>query len=65
MLREHRGRGLGLLVKIANVRRLAEGSPATTRLKTFNADENAPMRRINDALGFRPSMVSGGWRLDL
>lgn len=65
VLREHRGHGLGLLVKIANARRLAEACPGTTRLKTFNADENAPMRRINDALGFRPHVVSGGWRLDL
>ncbi|MEW1954322.1 GNAT family N-acetyltransferase [Terrabacter sp. NPDC080008] len=65
VLREHRGHGLGLLVKIANARHLAKASPGTTRLKTYNADENAPMRRINDALGYRPSVVSGCWRLDL
>ncbi|GAA2018029.1 hypothetical protein GCM10009740_02040 [Terrabacter terrae] len=35
------------------------------RPKTYNADENAPMRRINDALGFRPHVLSGRWRLDL
>ncbi|WP_330475996.1 GNAT family N-acetyltransferase [Terrabacter sp. C0L_2] len=65
VLREHRGHGLGLLVKIANARHLAEASPGTTRITTYNADENAPMRRINEALGYRPSVVSGGWRLDL
>lgn len=65
VLREHRGHGLGTLAKIANLRQLARLSPSTSKVKTYNAEENAPMRRINEALGFRPHSVSGGWRLDL
>lgn len=62
VLREHRGHRLGLLVKIANLRRLSEARPASRRIKTFNADENGPMRSINEALGFVPAMVSGVWQ---
>lgn len=65
VLREHRGHGLGMLVKGANLRRLAEVAPEVTRVVTFNADENEHMRRINHTLGFHLYAVSGGWRLDL
>lgn len=65
VLREHRGHGLGTLVKVANLRQLATASPSTTQVKTFNADENAPMLRINRLLGFRPDTLSAAWRLDL
>jgi GNAT superfamily N-acetyltransferase len=65
VLREHRGHGLGIVVKAANLRQLAAASPSTTEVKTFNADENAPMLRINRLLGFRPSSLSAAWRLDL
>ncbi|MEO6998843.1 MAG: GNAT family N-acetyltransferase [Terracoccus sp.] len=62
VLREHRGHRLGLLVKIANLRALAGARPHARRIKTFNADENAHMRSINDVLGFTPEMISGAWQ---
>lgn len=62
VLREHRGHRLGLLVKIANLHRLAAARPQARRIKTFNADENGPMRSINESLGFVPAMVSGVWQ---
>lgn len=64
--REHRGHRLGMLVKIANLRRLAAERPGTRRVATWNAQENDYMLAINVALGFRPAGVSGEWqsRLD-
>jgi GNAT superfamily N-acetyltransferase len=51
VLEEHRGHRLGTLVKIANVRMLADVSPATRSVSTYNADDNAHMIAVNEALG--------------
>jgi GNAT superfamily N-acetyltransferase len=51
VLKEHRGHRLGTLVKLANLRVLAETSPATRNVVTHNADDNAPMIAVNEALG--------------
>ena len=50
---EHRGRKLGLGLKIANHRQLREHFPDCKVLLTGNADVNAPMNAVNDALGYR------------
>ncbi|WP_454050200.1 N-acetyltransferase family protein [Cellulomonas sp. Marseille-Q8402] len=65
VLREHRGHRLGMLVKTANLARLAEVQPAARRIATWNAEENGPMLAINVALGFRPAGGCGGWQLRL
>jgi GNAT superfamily N-acetyltransferase len=65
VLREHRGRRLGMLVKTANLARLAQVQPAARRIATWNAEENAHMLAINVALGFRPAGGCGGWQLRL
>ena len=57
----HRGHRLGMLVKIANLRRLA-GYPEVQRVTTFNAAENGHMLAINVALGFRPAGWDGEWQ---
>ena len=62
---EHRGRRLGMLVKAANLRRLADEHPAVRRVDTWNAEENRWMLAINVALGFRHSGGSGEWQLHL
>ena len=62
VLAEHRGRRLGLLVKAANLQRLAAEQPGTRRIGTWNAEENAHMLGINVALGFRPAGGSGEWQ---
>jgi GNAT superfamily N-acetyltransferase len=62
VLSEHRGRRLGLLVKAANLQRLAVEQPGTRRIGTWNAEENAHMLGINVALGFRPAGGSGEWQ---
>lgn len=51
---DHRGHRLGLLVKIANLRRLRELSPRTRWVNTWNAASNAHMISINEAIGWRP-----------
>jgi GNAT superfamily N-acetyltransferase len=48
--RDHRGRRLGLAVKVANLRQLG---PSYKSVTTWNATDNAPMIAINDLLGFR------------
>jgi GNAT superfamily N-acetyltransferase len=65
VLQEHRGRRLGMLVKTANLERLAVEQPGTRRIGTWNAEENSFMLAINVALGFRPAGGSGEWQARL
>jgi len=65
VLKEHRGRRLGMLVKAANLQRLAAERPAVRRIGTWNAEENSYMLSINVALGFRPAGGAGEWQLKL
>ena len=46
-------------VKVANLRRLQQTQPQISTVVTYNADVNAPMVAINDALGFRPVAYMG------
>lgn len=62
VLPEHRGHRLGMLIKTANLRELARVRPATERIHTWNAEENAHMLAINVALGFRPAGVLALWQ---
>lgn len=57
----HRGRGLGMLMKIVNHAAVGEFWPETRRIITGNASENSHMRGINDALGFGEYTASGFW----
>jgi len=51
--REHRGHRLGLAIKVANHRQLRTAWPDVRILVTGNADVNAPMNAVNEALGYR------------
>ena len=51
--REHRGHRLGMAIKVANHRQLREAWPDVRILITGNADVNAPMNAVNEALGYR------------
>ena len=62
VLREHRGRRLGMLIKTAMLAHLAEDRPALRRIHTWNASENSHMLDINVALGFAPESVTGSWQ---
>ena len=65
VLREHRGHRLGLLVKAANLRALLDEMPGIRRVFTWNAGENAPMLRVNRALGFAPIGTLTEWQKTL
>ncbi len=65
VLKEHRGRRLGMLVKIAQLDLLARERPAVRRISTWNAEENSWMLAINVALGFRPEGCVGEWQAEL
>jgi hypothetical protein len=58
----HRGHGLGILVKLANLRRLQKEYPEVERVMTFNAEENEHMLSINVQLGFKPAGYDGEWQ---
>ena len=58
----HRGHGLGMLVKLANLVRLADTAPERTDIHTWNADENEHMLAINLALGFELRGLAAGWQ---
>jgi hypothetical protein len=65
VLAEHRGHRLGMLAKVANLRLLRRKMPGARRLLTWNADSNAHMVAINEALGFRPLERCAEWQLEI
>jgi len=64
VLTEHRGHGLGFVMKAHNHRQLAERSPATRWVNTWNAESNTHMVGINERLGFQPAEYETAWQLD-
>jgi GNAT superfamily N-acetyltransferase len=58
---EHRGKGLGMAVKIPNLRSLQVDLDHAAVLHTWNAPENAPMIRVNERLGFRAVDRRSNW----
>jgi len=60
VLRAHRGRRLGITVKLAVLRELQRLSPATRRIITWNAESNAVVA-VNEALGFRRNGQRSAW----
>jgi GNAT superfamily N-acetyltransferase len=65
VLREHRGNKLGLLIKVANMERLAEQFPDARVLYTWNAPENRYLLKVNQQLGFTTAGVTGIWQKEL
>jgi GNAT superfamily N-acetyltransferase len=65
VLKEFRGHGLGMLVKLANLAYLPRVSPGHPSALTFNAEENRPMLDVNEAIGFVGVAYEGIWRKDL
>lgn len=65
VLPEHRGHRLGTVVKLAALRELVAAVPGARVVTTFNAEVNAAMIAVNQALGFAVTGGLSGWRLDL
>lgn len=65
VLPEHRGHRLGLLVKLTNLGRVLAAEPDLAAIHTWNAQENAHMIAINEAMGFRPVDLWDAWQLEL
>jgi GNAT superfamily N-acetyltransferase len=61
----HRGRRLGLRIKVANLELLLRERPEVCAVDTYNAAENRFMVAINDALGFVPLCRQGDSELAL
>jgi GNAT superfamily N-acetyltransferase len=62
---DHRGHRLGLAVKCALTRAIQEHFPDRTYVRTQNAETNAPMVAINEALGFEIHTVEGEFQKTL
>ena len=62
---DHRGWGLGLVLKAANHAQLVATMPAARWVNTWNAASNVHMVRVNEALGFQPVDRWLEWQLDL
>lgn len=54
VLREHRGHGLGNVLKLAGLKLLRDQVPHATGVSTMNAEENQHMIRVNERAGFEP-----------
>ncbi|MFB7180437.1 GNAT family N-acetyltransferase [Streptomyces sp. NPDC056257] len=61
----HRGRGLGRAVKLHMAARAAGRYPALRRIATTVADENTPMRTVNESLGYRRERGTAYFQLKL
>lgn len=61
----HRGHGLGLAMKRANLAELVSLFPRLARVHTWNATDNSHMLAINRELGFALDGLSAAWQLQV
>ncbi|ALO65989.1 hypothetical protein AS189_05145 [Arthrobacter alpinus] len=60
----HKGKDVGLFIKVANMEQLELHFPALRTLYTWNSPENQYMLAVNAALGYVGAGVTGQWRKD-
>jgi GNAT superfamily N-acetyltransferase len=65
VLSKHRGHGLGRWLKATMIEKVLAERPQVKRVRTGNANSNAPMLRINDAMGFRPYKDWTTWQVEV
>ncbi|MCS6903558.1 MAG: GNAT family N-acetyltransferase [Candidatus Bipolaricaulota bacterium] len=62
---QYRGHGLGKWLKAAMLEKVLRDRPQVKRVRTGNANSNAPMLKINYELGFRPYKQWTTWQVEL
>jgi GNAT superfamily N-acetyltransferase len=62
---EYRNHGLGRWLKAAMVEKVLRDRPQAQRIRTGNANSNAPMLKINYELGFKPYKSWTTWQVEL
>ncbi|MCC9308788.1 GNAT family N-acetyltransferase [Kitasatospora sp. RB6PN24] len=62
---DHRGRGIARWLKAAQIHAVRERFPRLAGLLTDTAEENAAMRRVNAALGYRTTHRTFLYQLDM
>ena len=65
VLPEYRGNGLGKWLKAAMIQKVLAERPSVKRIRTGNADSNAPMLAINRKLGFKVYRSETIWQLEI
>lgn len=63
VLPPYRKRGLGRWLKAAMLNKVLQERPQVQFIRTGNADSNAPMLKINHALGFKPYLADIEWQV--
>ncbi|MGW6985139.1 N-acetyltransferase family protein [Streptomyces sp. NPDC054932] len=61
----HRGHGLGRAVKLHMLELARHRYPGLRRIATTVADDNTPMRAVNESLGYRPGRPAAYYQLSL
>jgi GNAT superfamily N-acetyltransferase len=61
VIREHRGHGLGLAMKVRNVVAVLDAHPEVQCISTWNAQDNKPMIAVNEEMGFVVQSMSVYW----
>jgi mycothiol synthase len=65
VLAEYQNRGLGRWLKAAMLEKVLRDRPQVRRIRTGNADCNAPMLKINTELGFKPYRSHIEWQVEV
>ncbi len=65
VLPKYRGHGLGKWLKAAMIQKVLAERFVVKRIRTGNADSNAPMLAINHALGFKPYIAETVWQIEI